>query len=124
MNKNTLIVVAVSMLLAIILFSISIITKSPAPKSGNLMDIMPYQNDEAELNLFEKDLVAYDQNENIFIEIDQTYSDILDLSESAFDEDSILKEGVAVDFSEDLKSFSDDETALGELDQTFVEISQ
>lgn len=124
MNKNTLIVIAISMLLVIIVFSISIITKSPAPKSAILIDIATYQNDEAELNSFEKDLAVSNKDENLFTEIDQTYSDILDLSELAFDEDLISKEGAIADFSEDLKSFSDDETAMEELDQAFVEISQ
>lgn len=124
MNKNTLVVIAVSMLLVIIVFSISIITKKSVPKSAILIDIAPYQNDETEFNSLEKDFAVFNQDENLFAEIDQTYGDILDLSELALDENVILKEGAVADFSEDLKSFSDDEIVLEELDQTFVEISQ
>jgi hypothetical protein len=124
MNKNILIIVTVFTLLVIIVFSISIIKKNPAPKPETIIDIASYQNDEAKIDSFEEDLTKSNQDENLFLEIDQTYSDILDLSESALDEDLILKEGTAADFSEDLKSFSDDEIALEELDQAFIEISQ
>jgi len=129
MKKNIITGIAIVvfvLLLSLVVLTIGI-TNRPEPLQLDEYadsEAILYQKDLVELDSFSNDLALSDQNSDLFLEIDQTYNDILDLNETALDENAISEEAASADFSEDLNSFNNDEAVLLEIDQSLNEVTQ
>ena len=129
MKKNIITGIAIVvfvLLLSLVVLTIGI-TNRPEPLQLDEYadsEAILYQKDLVELDSFSNDLALSDQNSDLFLEIDQIYNDILDLNETALDENAISEEAASADFSEDLNSFNNDEAVLLEIDQSLNEVTQ
>ncbi|MDO8265037.1 MAG: hypothetical protein Q7T34_01545 [Candidatus Parcubacteria bacterium] len=116
MNKNIIIgIIATVIILAGVFFILN--NKGP-------IDTALFEGDETELTSLGNDINAFNQDETILDEINQTFSDILDESavvsvESALDLTSIEKEAAEADFAGELDVFN--EAILQEIDQALGE---
>ncbi len=88
-----------------------------------------FGDEEGALDTLREDLDFLAARDGVLNEIDETLSDASDGSEGlsptdALDSISLDREAGAADFSSDLDSFSNDETKLQDLNQTFGEVLQ
>jgi len=120
MNKNIIIGVVVVVIILVGAFFTIFRGKPP-------IETAIFDKDETELGAFGSDVALFEQDNTIFDELNQTFSDILEegavvSTEASIDLTSLNKEASGADFSGDLDVFN--EGVLQELDQVLGEVSQ
>lgn len=120
-----IIFVMVTLIVASILFATIPPKLAEAPVISSMkIDASLFDKDESELNLFEYDISIFNRDSGLLTEADQAFNEILDVKETALDENSLSKEAASSDLAADLNATGNGEIILEEVNQALTDISK